>query len=379
MRVALISGNFPPKMGGIATFSWDLAYHVAQHPTVEGVEVIAFGDFSKHVEPVNSKMAISYFPDQSILSKGITLLTAMRRVSRCDVFHAITLFPEGVWMTGWAKTMLRKPCFITLHGTDALSPDGSWKTRQAKSYALHHADRLITVSRSTDEKTRRKYQLSQERTTIIPYGTTPRPPISPEDLAHLRAQYGLGAEDFVALTVCRLIEGKGVGDVIRAMARIPNPHVKFLVAGDGPDREQFQALAKELRVDTRVIWAGRVPHEQISAYYQASQVFVLASFFQNNAGHIEGLPIALLEAQSYGLPVVTTQSGGNPETLEDGRSGFVVPERDVNLLADRILTLAQETQRYRDFSAHARQWAVARFGWDSCVAAHLKVYQGVNA
>jgi colanic acid/amylovoran biosynthesis glycosyltransferase len=148
------------------------------------------------------------------------------------------------------------------------------------------------------------------------------------------------------LTVGRLVEKKGVEYAIRALARVARDHpdVVYTIIGDGVLRNDLQALVEALRLEERVFLLGERTHDEIVEHLARSS-FLVAPSVTAADGDQEGIPNTLKEAMAAGLPVVTTRHAGIPELVEDGVSGYLVPERDVDLLAARIRDLVAHPER----------------------------------
>ena len=136
------------------------------------------------------------------------------------------------------------------------------------------------------------------------------------------------------LFVGRLAAVKGVPVLLDAFARVSTGHgdAELMIAGDGPDRRQLEARAKELAVADRVRFLGYQSQSQVCELLQTTDVFAMASF-------AEGVPVVLMEAMAAGVPVVATRIAGVPELVEDGACGFLVPPGDAETLAQRISAL----------------------------------------
>jgi colanic acid/amylovoran biosynthesis glycosyltransferase len=148
------------------------------------------------------------------------------------------------------------------------------------------------------------------------------------------------------VTVGRLVEKKGIEYVLRAVRILVDRGVdiEFLILGDGPLRDRLAALAAQLGVEQRVLLHGRHAQEKVRDGLEGSDVLVAASVTAAD-GDEEGIPNVLKEAMALGLPVVGTRHAGIPELIEDGVSGFLVPERDEVALADALQRLAREPGR----------------------------------
>ncbi len=149
------------------------------------------------------------------------------------------------------------------------------------------------------------------------------------------------------LTIARLVEKKGVEFAIRAVARLKESgrRVAYTVVGDGPQRIELEALVDDLGLGDSVRFAGALNHGDVLTFLEASHVLLAPSVTASD-GDQEGIPNALKEAMAMGLPVVSTLHSGIPELVEDGVSGFLVPERDAEALADRLAVLVDHPDRW---------------------------------
>ncbi|MCK4837105.1 MAG: glycosyltransferase, partial [Candidatus Aminicenantes bacterium] len=149
-------------------------------------------------------------------------------------------------------------------------------------------------------------------------------------------------ENMTVLTIGRLVEKKGHEYVIRAMATVLTKHknLRYIIAGNGPLRDKLKILTDELGIQEYVEFFGECNQTEVFELYRQSHLFVLASI-TSASGDQEGIPVVLMEAQAVGLPVVSTIHSGIPEGVCDGKSGFLVSEKDSNALGERILYLLE--------------------------------------
>jgi len=147
------------------------------------------------------------------------------------------------------------------------------------------------------------------------------------------------------LTIARLVEKKGVAYAIHAVAKILRkyPHIEYRIAGDGPLKNELQALIGDLDAVGNIGLIGWKSQEDIGDLLRESDV-LLAPSVTGKDGDEEGTPVVIMEALANGLPVLTTQHAGIPEVVMDGESGFLVPERDVDALTEKLLTLIEQPE-----------------------------------
>jgi glycosyltransferase involved in cell wall biosynthesis len=173
-------------------------------------------------------------------------------------------------------------------------------------------------------------------------------------------------EDFeerpVILHVARLVEVKGTRHLLRAFATVAQRYdgVQLLIIGDGPLRRPLQALAAAAGIRDRVEFLGALPHADVLAWMRKAAMLVLPGI-RTATGREEGLGMVLLEAAATGLPVIGSRVGGIPECILDGRTGFLVPERDDAALAERMGELLEDTVKRRQMGTEGRALVERRF------------------
>jgi glycosyltransferase involved in cell wall biosynthesis len=162
------------------------------------------------------------------------------------------------------------------------------------------------------------------------------------------------------LFVGRLVEKKGCGSLIEAMAEVQRraPAAELVVIGGGPLRAHYEARAAALGVRCRFL--GTQPASVVLDWMARAAVFCVPSVVAAS-GDAEGLGMVFIEAQAMGLPVVSTLSGGIPEAVKHGETGLLVSERDPPALAGAILQLMQDDQLWHRYSIAGRRHVVEHF------------------
>lgn len=145
------------------------------------------------------------------------------------------------------------------------------------------------------------------------------------------------------VTVARLVEKKGVEYGIQAVAKIlkRRPQIQYKIAGDGPLRNRLQRVIDELRAGENIKLLGWKDQAEIAELLTTSDI-LLAPSVTTETGDEEGTPVVIMEGFAQGLPVVSTHHAGIPEVVKDGQSGFLVAERDVDALAEKLEKLIED-------------------------------------
>lgn len=241
-----------------------------------------------------------------------------------DIVHAHWLIPQGI-----VQSFFKKPYIVTGHGGDVTSLNKGI-LRKLKIRCLKKAKHVTVVS----EHLKHKVQVlaSEINPDVISMGV---------DLSKFGKQYHVpnyfGQEDKkVILFVGRLAEKKGVTYLIEAMKGI---NALLVIVGDGPLRENLKKQAVELK--DRVVFLGAKSHEELKEVYASADIFAAPSVTAGD-GDQEGLPTAIMEAMASGLPVVASNSGGISSLIEQGVSGILCEEKNVQQLVNGINRLCND-------------------------------------
>ena len=156
-------------------------------------------------------------------------------------------------------------------------------------------------------------------------------------------------------TTGRLVEKKGIEYVIRAIAQVARQHpkVEYHIIGDGPLKVSFQALIQELKLESFVVLHGWKDQQEIIKILDQCQLFVAPSITAVD-GNQDAPVNTLKEAMAMGLPVVSTYHGGIPELVEDGVSGFLVPEKNATAIAQKLTELIEHPEIWPWFGRAGR-------------------------
>src|SRR2546425_10083010 len=238
--------------------------------------------------------------------------------------------PAG-YAAAWFHAGRGLPFGVVAHGADLLLLQAKIRRSAFKRWTarrmLERCSVVVANSRWTADLARSVLEFLGCRALsgdvrVVPLGTAPsrfRPGIDPEPV---RRKHGLDGGPWL-LTVARLDFHKGIDTVIRALPaiRAAFPTARYAVAGIGSRRESLEALVSELGLGDAVRLLGFVPDDELPALYNAADVFVLASRRYDLL--VEGFGIAIAEASASGLPVIASRSGGIPESVREGETGFL--------------------------------------------------------
>lgn len=182
------------------------------------------------------------------------------------------------------------------------------------------------------------------------------------------------------IIVCRLVEKKGIAQTLEALAiaRRLNDRLSFTVIGDGPLLAELIALRDSLGLGEVVAFEGRQTQDQVMTSLAEHDVFLSPSVTAAD-GDKEGTPTAIIEASAAGMPIISTFHAGIPEVVIDGESGFLVPERDIEALADAIVRMAASAERWSEMGQRGRSHIEAEFDAGRQAERLIEIYRRTSA
>jgi phosphatidylinositol alpha-1,6-mannosyltransferase len=171
----------------------------------------------------------------------------------------------------------------------------------------------------------------------------------------------------VVVCVSRLVPRKGQDTLIRALPLVRRrvPDAALLIVGGGPYRSTLEALAGQCGVGPHVVFTGTVAWADLPDHHAAGDVFAMPCRTRRGGLDVEGLGIVYLEASAVGRPVVAGDSGGAPDAVKDGMTGYVVPGRDVPALAERLVALLSDSAAAERLGLAGRAWVEQSWRWDT--------------
>ncbi len=343
MNILFITRKYPPAVGGMELFSYELYGALAAKTDVRLMKWSGHGRFKAVV------VALPYLFVRSFW--------AMLR-GRSDIIHVNDglLAPCGYVLS----RMFRRPFTVVIHGLDITYKNPLF--RAVVPWTVRRADTVFCISRAAADEAV-KNGVAEANITVIPlavrdelYGTS--------DRAALVEGLSLSKDSRILLTVGRLIKRKGAAWFIDAV--LPGlvkdyPHLIYLVVGDGPDRPDIESAIARHRLDKHVHLTGRLSDELRAAAYNGADMFVMPNISVQD--DMEGFGLVLLEASLCKLPVVAAGIEGIKDAIADGKNGILVPEQDASAF-DRTIRKFLDDRRYaKQFGEQSRRYTLDHYRW----------------
>ncbi|MER5202979.1 glycosyltransferase family 4 protein [Streptomyces sp. NPDC002825] len=368
-KTLIVTNDFPPRPGGIQAFLHNMALRLDPDRIVvyastwkrsrEGIEATAAFDAEQPFTVVRDRTTM-LLPTPRVTARA----TALLREHGCESVWFGAAAPLGLMApalrragaerlvatthgheAGWAQLPAARQLLRRIgEGTDTITYLGEYtRSRIATALTPAAAGRMVQLPPGVDEKTFHPDSGGDE----------------------VRAALGLSDRP-VVVCVSRLVPRKGQDTLIRAMPAILSrvPDAVLLIVGGGPYEKDLRRLAAETGVAGSVRFTGAVPWSELPAHYGAGDVFAMPCRTRRGGLDVEGLGIVYLEASATGLPVVAGDSGGAPDAVLDGETGWVVRGESAEETADRVGTLLLDPELRARMGERGRAWVEERWRWD---------------
>lgn len=372
MRILHIGKFYPPFFGGVEKVNFDLVERLNQKSGCE-VDELCFAHEVDYVETFIPngyrlfRVPIWFVTFSTPLPKGF-VRTFFRIRKDYDIIHVHVPNPIASLVSLFAP----KKAKIIIHWhSDIIKQKNLLKVfRPIQTVFLKRADAIIATSQKYVDASRWLKPFIS-KVVVVPIGLDPLEMVyNQDDVYSIRKQYE-GKK--LLLCIGRLTLYKGHKNLIEAVKKL-NDNVVLLIGGVGEMEEELKHSVAQLNLEDRVKFIGRIPKEQIYAYYKAADVFCLPSVTK-----AEAFGVVLLESLAMGTPIVTCniEGSGVPWVNKDGETGYNVPVNDPDALADKLRLILQNEELRKNMSMNCVKRFKKLFTLDKMVEAVYSLYKKV--
>ena len=361
MKVGLITADYYPNIGGVATHVTGLGEAIAKSGHDVHIITLPLG---------NERAKISRLGNVTVHRPSITKakpfyswllhlwLKRFLKSTPLDIIHVHGLRPLE------ATRNLNAPVIFTNHTSGFLKRISKGQREQEKILKrLTHIKHVLAPSHELAETIR---DIGYKGPVDFISNGVDTDKFCPGD-SRFREQHGIRNDETVILLARRLVEKNGVIVFAEAATQLTDLPIRIVFAGDGPERSKIENILDSVGMLEKAVFLGNVPNEQMTEIYRMADISVLPSF-------MEATSITGLESMSSGLPLVGTSVGGIPTLITESRNGYLVPPGNPSALADAIRTLVNDAGLRHNMGIAARQKAINEFSWMSIAQQTIEIY-----
>jgi phosphatidylinositol alpha-1,6-mannosyltransferase len=378
-RVLIVTNDFPPRSGGIQSFVHALACRlpasgvVVYAPAWEGA-----ADFdARQPFPVVRHRGSLMLPLPSVGTRAAGLLAEYG----CDTVLFGAAAPLGLLAPRLRKAGARQIVALT-HGHEA-----GWAALPgARTLLRRIGDEVDTMTYLAEyfriRMARALSPAAAGRMVRLAPGVEPADFRPGSGGTEVRKRLGIDPDRPVVVCVSRMVPRKGQDMLLRAWPAVRAQSAAdplLLLVGDGPYRRKLDQLASRPGLAGSVLFTGPVSWDDLPAYYDAGNVFAMPCRTRRAGLDVEGLGIVYLEASATGLPVVGGDSGGAPDAILDGETGYVVPGRDAAALARRLTELLADPAGAAAMGEKGQAWIDREWTWELVTERLQRILAGQTA
>jgi len=292
-----------------------------------------------------------------------TTYTLMKH--HCHLIHAHWAIPTGL-IGILASALFKRPLVVTIHGSDLrMAMDGPSLLRKVFLFVSKKAQYITCVS-ETQKREMEKLGISREKMSVMPMS------IDEDFLGILKSrEKDLERGPLTVFSNRNLLPIYNVSLLIRSIPMVlkEEPSTRFLIAGDGTERDVLEKAAQELDVSSSTQFLGQVPHEEMPNLLSQADIYVSTSLY-------DGTSVSLLEAMASGAFPVVTDIPSNREWILDGENGFLVPTESETVLAKRIIEAIRSHRVLMEARKKNREIVEERAHWRKNIGKITEIYQG---
>ena len=371
LNIAMLGHKrIPSREGGIEIVVEELSTRMVK----EGHSVTCYNRSGHHVSgkefdggSLEEYRGIKLKSVFTINRKGLAAMTSSFFAAICTAFgkyDVVHFHAEGPCAMLWLPKLFGKRCIATIHGIDWQRAKwggfASKYIRFGEKVAVRFADEIIVLSEGVQKYFADTYK---RKTVFIPNGVN-RPIIRSPQL--IKEKYGLDKDEYI-LFLGRLVPEKGITYLIEAFKGITTDK-KLVIAGGSSDTDTFMQELKQLaECDNRIVFTGFVQGQILEELYSNAYVYTLPS-------DLEGMPLSLLEAMSYGNCCLTSDIAECAEVVED--KAILFKKSDIDDLKEKLQYACDNPDAVKKLKDEAADFICGKYNWDDVVEQTLKLYQG---
>jgi phosphatidylinositol alpha-1,6-mannosyltransferase len=351
MKVLFITRKFPPSKGGMEKMAHELYSGLEKNPDIT-IDLVSWRGSNKYLPIIYPCLFLNSF------FKCI--------FNNYDIIYT----QDGLLAPFVLLKLFKKPLVITIHGLDITYSNKFYQRIIPR--IVSKFDKIICVSSATREECIKR-KISSEKVEIIPNGVSLN-----EKEMHINCTYQFTKKTNI-ISVGRLVERKGihwfVEKVIPELVKI-DPNIEYTIVGGGPYLKEINKIITEKNLEQYVKLLGRIDDLELQNIYRNSDIFVMPNI--PITGDMEGFGIVILEANSYGIPVIASNIEGIKDAVLDGKTGYLIETLNKDMFLEKILDVKKELEINNNLKNDIKRVTLEHFSWDIISKKYYETFKNLT-
>lgn len=370
MKILIITKEFPPQVGGIPTYT----YNIAKNWINSQKNVIVLSSKNNKAKDFDSQQGFKIY---RIVFNNFYLLFKIWRLSKkssVDLLHLHCAYFYPFWVGWFIDKIIKVDYRLFLHSVDFNYLKKSKWTKRKMGYLIKKAKEIIVNSEYLKDQFSRQFEdIIKPINVVYPCADDYFfAEVSDEKITNLKSQMALEGKK-VVITVARLDEGKGFPRLISILPKVLEkiPNLVWIIIGDGSKRQMFINLISKNNLQNVIRYIGIIPNDQLLPYYKLADLFILLTHPDNEAE--EDWATVFMESSASGLPILAGKVGGVEEAIKHLQTGVLVDVNDKKAVVNGIVELLKNENYARQMGEYGKEWVKNNFSWKEEVKKLLDV------
>jgi len=338
-KALLVTIDFPPKLGGVAKYYENICKNLPAD------KIVVLTNKAKGSDKFDKKQQYKIYREDLFFRffwpRWVKMILKIKKIIKKENIEIIYI--GQILPVGEAMMLVKLPFIVFTHGMDITMPQKNKRKALILKKIIGKSYKLISNSNFTKNELRKLGAPDDKITIINPCPDTDLlNQINSDTTNELVNKYNL-KDNKIILSVGRLVERKDFDKVIESLTLVSNDfeNYKYIIVGDGNDKNNLESTINRLNLDDRVILTGDVNDQELAGLYNLCDVFVMTPKQLQN-GDVEGFGTVYLEANLFGKPVISTRSGGVTDAVVDNVNGLLIYKASINEISDAIIKLLKD-------------------------------------
>jgi phosphatidylinositol alpha-1,6-mannosyltransferase len=366
MKRLMLTLEFPPQKGGIATYVYNLAKHLPPDEVVVCAPPSVDKLVDKKLDSENGWKTYRKNPYWFLVwphwLRWLLAVWKIVKTEKIDVIHIHHILPSG-YIAVFFKKIFKVPYVVFLHGTDLRLVLKNKQKVKKVSYILNNASKVVVNSAYLQNELKGNFKLTVPVEIIFPCPSDNfLSDVNYEKISKLRVNFGLEGKK-VMISVGRLVKSKGHHQLLEYIPELLKsvPNLVWLVVGNGEESKSLVENVQKNNLQSVVRFLGEVSLDDLPDYYALANIFVLLTHPTERS--VESFGTVFLEASAVGIPVVAGKCGGVEEAVQEGVTGYLVDSNSQNEVVTSIVKILTNPNLAVEMGRKGKEFVLAKFTW----------------